>query len=266
MIKKIYEPHIFYGYRKIHDKLLRMGTKCNIKKVRRLMMELGIKGVCPHKNTSIKNQAHKTYPYLLKGLIINRRNQVWKTDITYIKIRHGFIYLICIIDVFSRRVMGWSVSTSLNTKHCLEAYEMACKTYGNPDILNSDQGCQFTSDMWVNRIVQSGVKISMDGKGRWADNIIIERFWRSIKYELVFLACFETVADITKSIKEYIEFYNNERPHQALKYQTPNEVFFDVNSHADNDVQLSVVLGTSTKYANVMAKNSTQQMGGVMGV
>ena len=223
-IKEIYEQHPFYGYRKIHNQLCRKGLKYNIKRIRRLMHLASIKAVAPYKKTSIKNKAHKIYPYLLKNLKIDFPNQAWKTDITYIKIKSGFVYLVCLIDVFSRKIMGWAISIFLDTQVCIEALEMALIN-NKPEILNSDQGCQFTSDIWTKRLDNAAIKISMDGKGRWADNIIIERFWRSCKYESVFLNDFETVGQVKNELASYIHFYNNERPHQALKYKTPCEVF-----------------------------------------
>ena len=208
------------------------------------------------------NKAHKVFPYLLKGLKIDHPNQVWKTDITYIKIRNGFIYLTCLIDVFSRKIMGWAVSIFLDTQSCIEALEMACR-HNKPEILNSDQGCQFTSDIWTKRLEQKKIKISMDGKGRWVDNIIIERFWRSLKYEAVFLNCFESVDHAKKCIADYIDFYNKERPHQALKYKTPNEVFSGAVDFAGNSTPL-FKFGFLVDRNHLMAKNYTQMEGAKM--
>jgi len=264
-IKDIYEQHPFYGYRKIHNILGRRGFKFNIKKVRRLMRFIGLKAVGPYKKTSIRNQEHKIYSYLLKNLTIERPNQAWKTDITYIKIRNGFIYLVCIIDVFSRSIMGWAVSIFLDTEPCIEAYEMATINY-KPEILNSDQGCQFTSEMWTKRLELDRVKISMDGKGRWADNIIIERFWRSLKYESVFLTHFESVDEAKKYLAAYIDFYNNERPHQALKYKTPNEVFNEAMGLIDNKTQLINPSFLFTCNNHLVANSFSQKMEVQMGV
>ena len=264
-IRDIYEQHPFYGYRRIHNILGRRGFKCNIKKVRRLMRLIGLRAIYPHKKTSIRNQSHKVYPYLLRGLKIERPNQVWKTDITYIKIGNGFIYLVCIIDVFSRRIMGFAVSLSLDTKSCIEAYEMA-RRHHKPEILNSDQGCQFTSDMWTQCLEYDQVKISMDGRGRWADNIIIERFWRSIKYEDVFLHCYEDVETAKKKIAAYINFYNNERPHQALKYKTPNEVFNEALGIVSSDVPSFDLLRLAAYFSQLEANNYTQTREARMGV
>ena len=263
-IRDIYERHPYYGYRKIHNVLGRRGFKLNIKKVRRLMNLTGLKAVAPYKKkTSILNKNHKVYPYLLKGLKINHPNQVWKTDITYIKIKSGFIYLVCIIDVFSRKIMGWKISPFLDTQPCIEALEMA-RMHNKPEILNSDQGCQFTSNAWTKRLEEDDIKISMDGKGRWADNIIIERFWRSLKYEAVYLNCFENIAQANKGIGNYINFYNNERPHQALNYKTPSEVFNEAVEPARENIQ-SFKLGLLLEYSHLMANNHVQKKGVKMG-
>ena len=164
------------------------------------------------------------HPYLLRELSIERPNQVWQVDITYIKIYRGFVYLVCLIDVFSRKVMGWDLSTSLDTDSSLKALSNALE-YGIPEILNSDQGCQYTSDAWCNTLIQHDIKISMDGKGRWADNIYAERLWRTIKYENVYLHSFDAVEQARKALYDFIDFYNQKRFHQALNYHTPNMVY-----------------------------------------
>jgi putative transposase len=232
-IRSEYEQHPFYGYRKIHEALIEKNFMHNIKKTQRLMSLTGLCAIAPYKETSIPNKEHKVYKYLLKDLVIDHPNQVWKTDITYIKIRGGFIYLVCIIDVFSRKIMGWELSPYLETDVCLEAFEKACK-YGKPDILNSDQGCQFTSEKWIERLEKAGIQISMDGKGRWADNIIIERFWRSIKYEALRFHAIETIADARLIVKNYINFYNRERFHQSLDYKRPDEVYYGATKTAED--------------------------------
>jgi putative transposase len=223
-IREIYQRRPYYGYRRITVELRRQGLIVNHKRTQRLMVLTGIKAIYPSKKTSIKNKQHKIYPYLLKGLKIERPNQVWQVDITYIKLSTGFVYLFCLIDVFSRRVMGYSMSVFLEAEPCIEALDEALKE-AIPEIINSDQGCQFTCDAWIDILTLFQIRISMDGKGRWADNIYIERLWRSCKYEAVFLQSFDTVQQARAAIGEYIKFYNNERPHQALNYHTPQQVY-----------------------------------------
>jgi putative transposase len=167
---------------------------------------------------------HKIYPYLLKGLVIDRPNQVWSTDITYIKMPQGFVYLVAIIDVYSRYIVSWRLSTSLDTAFCLDMLRSAF-CIGTPKILNTDQGCQFTSIDWINMVEGAGVKVSMDGKGRWLDNIPIERFWRTLKQENIFLKAYETVAEVRQGVKEFIELYNEERLHSSIGYANPGVVY-----------------------------------------
>jgi len=214
----------FYGYRRMRVELFNRGYEINHKKVRRLMRKTALTALFPKKKTSIANSAHDTYPYLLRDLLIDRPNQVWCIDITYIKIRHGYVYLVCLIDAFSRKIVGWRLSPYLDTQPSLEALESALKL-GTPEIINSDQGCQYTSKEWTSTLIDKNIKISMDGKGRWADNIPIERFWRSLKYESVYLYSFDTVAEARNTLGAYIDFYNQRRPHQALKYKTPDFVY-----------------------------------------
>jgi len=223
-IKKIYQEWPFYGYRKIHVELKKIGYKISRKKVQKLMQLEGLRAIYSKPNLSKRNQAHAIHKYLLKGLRIKKPNHVWQIDITYIKIEHGSVYLAAIIDVFSRRIMGWHLSPFLDTNLCLQALDNALKI-AKPEILNSDQGCQFTSNAWVSMLKENDIKISMDGKGRWADNVFIERFWKSAKYESVFLQCLESVAQAQKAIGDYIKFYNNLRSHQTLKYKTPMFVY-----------------------------------------
>lgn len=223
-MRDIYTQYPFFGYRKIHAMLTRKGYVHNLKKSERLVKLAGLRAVYPAKKTTIRNKNHAVYPYLLKDMDIVRPNQVWQVDITYIKLRVGFVYLVCLIDVFSRRVMGAATSTFLDTESCIYALSDALMQE-RPEIVNSDQGCQFTSNRWIETLNASGISISMDGKGRWADNVFIERFWRSIKYEMVYLHAIDTVMQAKNAIAEYIYFYNNTRPHQALDYKTPNEIF-----------------------------------------
>ena len=241
-IRTVYTQHPFYGYRRIHVILRRMGHAHNQKRTRRLMQLTGLQAIYPHKKTSIRNYAHQVVPYLLKGVTIDHPNQAWSVDITYIKIKGGFIYLICLIDLYSRKIMGWALSISLDTQACLLAFNNALKT-GTPEIVNSDQGCQFTSDEWAQCLKQHHVLISMDGKGRWADNIYIERFWRNVKYEAVYLQSFQTVQEARTALAKYIIFYNEERPHQSLDYKTPNQAFkeyFDMLHQEQDKEKMSV--------------------------
>ena len=239
-IQDIYGEWPFYGYRKIRAVLAMRGHPVNRKKVQRLMQLMEIKAVHPPKKTTIRDNKQAVFPYLLKDFEIKSPNQVWQVDITYIKIRTGFIYLVCLIDVYSRRIMGWCVSIFLDTLSCEQALTMALKN-AIPDIINTDQGCQFTSESWINMLVQHNIRISMDGKGRWADNVYIERLWRTIKYELVYLYRFETVSDARNAIESYIGFYNTQRPHQALGYKTPAAVYkeFEYVTHTDKKLDIT---------------------------
>lgn len=223
-IRDIYQENPAYGYRKITVGLRERGFVTNHKKVHRLMALAGIKAIYAGKKTTIRNPEHKVFPYLLSGMKIECPNQVWQVDITYIKIRRGFVYLVALIDVFSRKIMGWSLSTFLDTASCIDALGNALK-HGTPDIINSDQGCQFTSALWVETLTNTGILISMDGKGRWVDNVYIERLWRTVKYENVFLHSFDTVEQAKNALRDFIIFYNQRRYHQSLNYHTPDMVY-----------------------------------------
>lgn len=223
-IDNIYQEIPIYGYRRITVELRYRGFVVNHKKVQRLMQQIGRKAIYPKKKTTRRNPDHKVFPYLLRGLKIDKPNQVWQVDITYIYVNGGFIYLVCLIDVFSRKIMGWALSIFLETMSCLEALNNALM-YSKPDIVNSDQGCQFTSAAWTDVMKVHGILISMDGKGRWADNVYVERLWRSIKQEAVCLYRFDTVEQARSAISKYIDFYNQKRFHQKLNYHTPNMVY-----------------------------------------
>jgi putative transposase len=223
-IRSIYEEHPFYGYRRIHQELLTRGYVVNRKRIYRLMNVMGLQGVCPKKRTSQRNLEHAVYPYLLKDLPIDRANQAWAVDITYIKIGVGFGYLVCLIDIYSRRIMGWGLSPFMDSKLCIDALHKAL-LIAVPDIINSDQGSQFTGNEWVAELSKAGIAISMDGKGRCIDNIYVERLWRSIKYEAVYLHSFESIDQARVTLAKYIEFYNTKRPHQSLRYKTPSTVY-----------------------------------------
>jgi len=214
----------FYGSRKMTAWLRSQGYQVNRKRVQRLMQVMGLQAIYRRPNTSKPAPEHKVYPYLLKGLEINRVNQVWTADITYIPMARGFLYLVAIMDWYSRYVLAWRVSNTMEVSFCLEALEEALSK-GRPEIFNTDQGSQFTSDTFTGMLLEQGIRVSMDGKGRYTDNIFVERLWRSIKYEEVYLKAYQNGTEARTGIGTYMEFYNQERPHQALGYRTPGEVF-----------------------------------------
>ena len=224
LIDEEYTKHPFYGPRRMMHYLRNLGHWVNRKRVRRLYRLMGLEAIYPKPNLSKANIAHKKYPYLLRGIEINRCNQVWSTDITYIRLKHGFVYLIAIIDWCSRYVIDWQLSTTLESDFCVEVLKRALKT-GKCEIFNTDQGSQFTCDDFTKVLLEQKIQISMDGKGRALDNIFVERLWRSVKYEIVFLSQWERVQDARIGLKEYFEFYNRERPHQSLNYKTPWSVY-----------------------------------------
>ena len=225
LIDEEYMRHPFLGSRKIRDYLRRQGCKTNRKRVQRLMRKMGLVSVAPKPNTSLRNKAHPVYPYLLRDLEINRVNQVWCTDITYIPMRGGFVYLIAIMDWHSRKVLSWEVSNTMEADFCVSALERAVRHYGTPEIFNTDQGSQFTSESFTRVLKQNQVKISMDGKGRWMDNVFIERLWRSVKYEDIYLKEYRSVSALRNGLDVYFNYYNNERTHQSLNNLTPAEVY-----------------------------------------
>jgi len=214
----------FYGYRRITAELRRRGYSINEKRVLRLMRKMNVQALYPRPKTTIRSARDPVYPYLLKDLGITRPNQVWATDITYIKMPVGFAYLVALIDVYSRYVVAWRLSNTMDTHFCLEMLDEAL-CYACPEILNTDQGSQFTSGDWIGRVQGFGILVSMDGKGRWVDNIIIERFWRTLKHEHVLLHSFGDLKQACESIGEFIKLYNFRRLHQSLGYQTPAEVY-----------------------------------------
>lgn len=224
LIDEEYTRHPFYGSRRLTAWLRRQGCEVNPKRVSRLMKVMDIEAIYQKKNLSKASKAHKKYPYLLRGLKIDRPNQVWSSDITYIRMRHGFVYLVAIMDWYSRYVLSHEVSTSLDSGFCASALDKALE-FGTPEIFNTDQGSQFTSTEFTGRLECEGVRISMDGRGRALDNVFTERLWRSVKYEEVYLHSYETVKEAITSIHKYFKFYNMERLHQALNYQTPDEVY-----------------------------------------
>lgn len=213
-----------YGYRRITAELQKRGYDINHKHVLRLMRSMHIQALYPKPKTSARNTEHKVYPYLLRNLPITTANHVWATDITYIKMPQGYVYLTSLIDIYSRFIIGWGLSNTLDETFCEDALIRAFQ-YGKPEILNTDQGSQFTSNAWTSCLMKNNIKISMDGKGRWADNIIIERFWRTLKHEHILLHAFESVKEIKESIEGFIRVYNYKRLHQSLGYKTPAEVY-----------------------------------------
>jgi putative transposase len=222
---ELYTASPFYGSRRMVAVLRRDGWTVNRKRVRRLMRMMGLEAVYQKPNTSQSHPDHKIYPYLLRGLAIDRPNQVWCADITYIPMAKGFVYLVAVMDWFSRRVLSWRLSITMEANFCVEALQEAIQRHGRPDIFNTDQGVQFTSAGFLEELESRGIRVSMDGKGRFLDNIFIERLWRSLKYEEVFIKAYGSVAQARQSIGDWLHFYNDERPHQALDYRTPRAVF-----------------------------------------
>lgn len=226
LIDQCYLELPFYGTRRIKDWLLdKHNLVVNRKRIQRLRRLLAIETLYPKRNLSLANHQHKIYPYLLRGLTIDRPNQVWSTDITYIPMAKGFVYLVAVMDWYSRRVLSWKLSTTMDTSFCVEALEEAIENYGCPEIFNTDQGVQFTSVQFTGALKKHDIKISMDGKGRWIDNVFVERLWRSVKYEEVYLKAYESVFDAKRSLGRYFDFYNTERRHQSLEKQTPDSVY-----------------------------------------
>lgn len=216
----------FYGVPRMTTWLREdMGYRVNEKRIARLYRIMGLQTIFPKKNLSKRNHAHRIYPYLLKNLPINRPNQVWQTDITYIPLERGFMYQIAFIDVFSRKILNWSISNTMNVEWCAQVYQDAIEQYGCPEILNTDQGSQFTSSVFTKISMDNEIKISMDGKGRALDNIYIERFWRALKYEHIYLNPANGGVELYEGVRKYIEFYNNERRHTSLGNQTPNNFY-----------------------------------------
>jgi len=215
----------FYGIKKMTAWLGTQGYEVNHKRVARLLRLMGLMAVSPKPRLSQPGEQIVRYPYLLRGLTITRNNQVWSTDITYIRLRGGFLYLVAIIDWFSRYVLAWQTSITLETAFCLEALDQAFQN-AQPEIFNNDQGSQFTSHEFVNRLKAADVRISWDGRGRALDNIFVERLWRSVKYEEVYIKDYQTIGEAEKGLKEYFQFYNQDRLHQSLEYRTPAQVYY----------------------------------------
>lgn len=226
LLDELHLKYPFYGSRRLRDPLSdEYGLNINRKRIQRLMRQMGIQAVYPKKNTSRANPAHKVYPYLLRGLDINRSNQVWAADITYLPMAKGFAYLIAIIDWHSRKVLAFNVSNVMDSDFCVQALKQAIRRYGQPEIFNTDQGRQFTSHDFTGELIKNGIQISMDGKGRWLDNVFIERLWRSVKYEEVYLHAYDSISQAKTQLDNYFQFYNTVRKHQTLKSK-PDEVYY----------------------------------------
>ena len=229
LMRRIDELHLelpFAGSRMLRDLLNAEGTKVGRKHVRTLMRLMGIEAIYRKKNTSRPHPDHAVFPYLLRGLTIDRPNQVWAADVTYIPMAKGFVYLMAVIDWFSRKVLSWKLSNSLSADFCVEAVQEAIARHGTPEIFNTDQGSQFTGSQFVSTLKAHNIRISMDGKGRWRDNVFVERLWKSIKYEEVYLHAYNTVSEAKAGISRYIQFFNARRPHSALDRRTPDDVYF----------------------------------------
>jgi putative transposase len=224
LIDAEYTRRPFYGSRRMVIYLAEQGHAVNRKRVQRLMQVLGLAGMAPGPATSRPHPQHKVYPYLLRGLAVVRPNQVWSTDITYIRLQHGFAYLVAVIDWYSRRVLSWRLSNSLEAGFCVDCLEDALRRHGTPEIFNTDQGSQFTSEAFTGVLLDHGIAISMDGRGRALDNIFVERLWRTVKYEDVYIKGYASLPELLLGLTEYFVFYNGVRPHQSLGYRTPEDV------------------------------------------
>ena len=225
LIDELFTAYPFYGTRQMRNALRRMGHKINRKRVQRLMRKMGLESIAPKPNTSKAHPQHKVYPYLLRGVDVIRPNQVWCSDITYIRLQGGFVYLTAVMDWHSRYVLSWELSVSMESNFCVSALEQALRRNGTPDIFNTDQGAQYTSNEFTGTLKDNDIKISMDGKGRFTDNIFIERLWRSVKYEEIYTKEYKSVDELRKALKKYFDFYNFERPHQSFDAQTPAEMY-----------------------------------------
>lgn len=225
-IDRLHLEYPFAGSRMLGDLLCRQGFKVGRRHVKTLMRKMGIEAIYRRPNTSRPAPGHRIYPYLLRGQAITRPNQVWAMDITYIPMARGFVYLAAVVDWFSRRVLAWKLSITMEAAFCIETLEEALSRNERPEIFNTDQGSQFTSEAFTGRLKENGIAISMDGRGRWRDNVFVERIWKSIKYEEVYLHAYASVSEARTSIGNYLAFYNSTRPHSSLKALTPDQVYF----------------------------------------
>jgi putative transposase len=225
-LDELHLTHPFLGARRLARLLQRENVAVGRRHVGTLMALMGIEAIYRKKRTSLPAQGHRIYPYLLRDVVIERPNQVWATDVTYLPMAQGFAYLVAILDLYSRKVLAFRVSTTLAPDFCIEALGEALRRHGAPEIFNTDQGSQFTDDDFTAVLAARGVRLSMDGKGRWIDNVFVERLWRSVKYESIYLHAYETPREVRVALARYFEFYNARRPHQSLGYRTPNEIYF----------------------------------------
>lgn len=224
-VDRLHLDHPFAGARMLRDLLGLEGFEVGRERVRNLMRTMGIEALYRRPRTTTPHAGHKVYPYLLRGLTIDRANQVWALDVTYIPMARGFVYLVAVLDWYSRRVLSWRVSITMDRSFCIEALQDAIERYGAPEIVNTDQGSQFTSSDFVDLLKAHDIRISMDGKGSWRDNVFVERLWRSVKYEEVYLHAYDSVFAARSGLKRYFQFYNTHRPHSSLDRQTPDQVY-----------------------------------------
>jgi len=225
-IDELHLAHPFLGARRLARMLQREGIAVGRRHVGSLMHLMGIEAIYRKKRTSIAAKGHKIYPYLLANVAIERPNQAWAADISYLPMARGFAYLVAILDLYSRKVLSFRVSNALTSEFCIEALQEALLGYGAPEIFNTDQGSQFTDEEFTNKLLAAGVRVSMDGKGRWVDNVFVERLWRSVKYEDIYLHAYDTVREVKTALTSYFSFYNARRVHQSLDYRTPDEMYF----------------------------------------
>jgi putative transposase len=228
-IDELHLAHPFFGSRRLAQMLKREGTQVGRLHVATLMRLMGIEAIYRKKRTTIPGKGHRIYPYLLRDVAIDRPNQVWASDLTYLPLAKGFAYLVAIVDLYSRKVLAWRVSNAMTSEFCVEALEEALARYGAPEIFNTDQGSQFTDEDFTAPLLAKGVRVSMDGKGRWVDNVFVERLWRSVKYEDLYLYAYATPREATSGLSRYFRFYNERRVHQNLAYRTPDEMYFETS-------------------------------------
>lgn len=226
-IDELHLEHPFLGSRRLVQMLKREGIAVGRQHMATLMRLMGIEAIYRKKPTTIPGKGHKIYPYLLRDVVIERPNQVWASDLTYLPMAKGFAYLVAIVDLYSRKVLAWRVSNAMTSEFCVEALDEALARYGSPEIFNTDQGSQFTDDDFTAPLLAKGVRVSMDGKGRWIDNVFVERLWRSVKYEDIYLNAYATPREVTIGLSRYFRFYNERRVHQSLDYRTPEEMYFE---------------------------------------